>query len=86
MRMRNLERRVHLLLDEDRYRKLEVEAKLRHVSVAAVIRDAIDRMPSDLDRRRQAMEAILAAPGMPVPDDPMDIRRELDEAHDRVPR
>ena len=86
MRMRTLERRVHLLLDEERYRKLEVEAKHRHLSVAAVIRDAIDRMPSDLDRRRQAMEAFLAAPPIDVPDDPLDIRRELDEAHDRVPR
>jgi hypothetical protein len=86
MHMRNLERRVHLLLDEERYRKLEVEAKHRHVSVAAVIRDAIDRMPSDADRRRRAIEFVLAAPPTPVPDDPRELRRELDEAHDRVPR
>jgi hypothetical protein len=70
MRMRNLERRVHLLLDESRYRKLEVEARARRVSVAQVIRDAIDRMPSDLDRRRRAIDALLAAPPMDVADDP----------------
>jgi hypothetical protein len=86
MRMRNLERRVHLLLDEERYRKLEREAKHRHVSVAAVIREAIDRLPSDADRRRRAIEEILAAPPIPVPDDPRELRRELDQAHDRVPR
>jgi hypothetical protein len=84
--MRNLERRVHLLLDEPRYRKLEVEAKMRHISIAAVIRDAIDRLPSDADRRRRALDAFLAAEPMPVPDDPQDLRRELDEAHDRLPR
>ena len=86
MRMRSLERRVHLLLDEPRYRKLEVEAKVRHISIAAVIRDAIDRLPSDADRRRRALDAFLAAEPMPVPDDPQDLRRELDEAHDRLPR
>lgn len=86
MRMRNLERRVHLLLDEPRYRKLEVEAKARHISVAAVIRDAIDRLPSDLDRRRAAIDVLLAAPPMHVPDDPQDLRREIDEARGRWPR
>lgn len=86
MRMRNLERRVHLLLDEPRYRKLEVEAKARHVSIAAVIRDAIDRLPTDRDTRRAAMIDFLeAADQIPVPDDPADLRRELDAAHDRVP-
>ena len=83
--MRNLDRRVHLLLDESRYRKLEVEAKSRHVSIAALIREAIDRLPSDLDRRRQAIDAVLAAEPMEVPADPADLRRELDEAHDRSP-
>jgi hypothetical protein len=86
MRMRTLERRVHLLLDEPRYRRLEIEAKSRHVSIAAVIREAIDQLPTDADRRRRAIDAFLAAEPMPVPDDPQDLRRELDEAHDRIPR
>lgn len=83
MRMRNLDHRVHLLLDERRHRKIAIEAKRRNVSVAAVIRDAIDRMPASDDIRRSAMAFVLAAPPMPVPDDPADLRRELDAEHDR---
>jgi hypothetical protein len=84
MRMRNLERRVQLLLDDARYRKVSSEAERRGVSVAAVIRDAIDRVPTNVERRRQAIEAVLAAPPMPVPADPADLRDELDAAHDRL--
>lgn len=83
MRMRNLDRRVHLLLDERRHRKIAIEAKRRNVSVAEVIRDAIDRMPVSDDIRRTAIEFVLAAPPMPVPDDPADLRRELDAEHER---
>lgn len=84
--MHMLERRVQILLDEGRYRKVENEARRRRTSVAAVIRDAIDELPteSDLERRRASLDAILAAEPMPVPSDPGDLRRELDEAHDRV--
>jgi len=84
MRMRNLERRVHLLLDEPRYRRVAREASRRGVSVAAVIREAIDRMPSDRDMRRDAIAAILDAGPMPVPKDPADLRRELDSDRDRI--
>jgi hypothetical protein len=83
MRMRILERRVHLLLDESRYQKLAREAERRKISVAAVIRDAIDQQPPDADGRRAAIAEILAAEPMPVPADPTDIRRELDAAHTR---
>jgi hypothetical protein len=83
--MRMLDRRVPLLLDAKRYQKVKGEARRRGVSVAAVIRTAIDRLPEegDWERRRAALEAILAAEPMPVPEDPADLRRELDEAHDR---
>ncbi len=81
--MRNLDHRVHLLLDEPRHRKIAIEAKRRNVSVAAVIRDAIDRMPASDDIRRSAIAFVLAAPPMPVPDDPADLRRELDAEHER---
>jgi hypothetical protein len=84
MRMRSLERRVHLLLDEPRYRKVSAEADRRHVSVASVIRDAIDGMPEAADQRRAAIAAVLAAEPMPVPSDPLDLRRELDAARERV--
>jgi hypothetical protein len=83
MHMRNLERRVQLLLDESRYRKVADEAKRRRVSVASVIRDAIDEMPADADRRRAAIARILAARPMTVPTDPAEIRRELDGARER---
>jgi hypothetical protein len=75
---------VHLLLDERRYQRVAREASRRGSSVAAVIRDAIDRLPTDADARREAVAAILAADPMPVPADPMDLRREIEEAHDRV--
>jgi hypothetical protein len=80
-----LNRRVQLLLDEERYGKLEAEARRRGTSVAAIIRTAIDQIPHEEDwpRRREALLAILRAEPIPVPDDPADLRRELDEAHDR---
>lgn len=83
MRMRNLDRRVHLLLDEPRHQKVAIEAKRRNVSVAEVIRDAIDRMPTNDDVRRAAIDFILAAEPMPVPDDPSELRRELAVEHER---
>lgn len=81
--MRNLERRVQILLDEPRYRKVTGEAERRRVSVAAVIREAIDRLPADADLRRSAVIQILAAVPMPVPADPHELRRELDAARAR---
>jgi hypothetical protein len=83
--MHMLDRRVQILLDGRRYQKVEEEARRRRTSVAAVIRSAIDQLPGERDweRRRAALEAILAADPMPVPDDPADLRKELDDAHDR---
>lgn len=83
MRMRILERRVHILLDEPRHRKVSAEAQRRNISVATVIREAIDQLPESHDRRRQAIGRILDAEPMPVPTDPRDLRRELDAAHER---
>jgi hypothetical protein len=83
MRMHTLDRRVHLLLDANRYRKVSNEARRRQVSVATVIRDAIDRLPADDDRVADAVERILAAAPMPVPADPRALRQELDEARRR---
>lgn len=82
MHMRNLDRRVQLLLDEPRYRKLEGEARRRRISVAAVIREAIDRLPDDAEQRRAAIAEVLRAESMPVPQDPAGLRRELDAAHE----
>lgn len=76
--------RVHLLLDDERYRRVTSWARERNTSVSAVIRDSIDRTVPDVRSRREAAwRRIEAAEPMPVPDDPADLRRELDEARDR---
>ncbi|TAK20444.1 MAG: antitoxin [Chloroflexota bacterium] len=72
--------RMQLLLDEDRHRRLARVARSRGVSMSALVREAIDAISDTDDSRRRAIEAILAAPPIPVPDDPADLRRELDEA------
>lgn len=77
------DRRLQILLDDDRYERIAEAARDRGVSVAAVIRDAIDRgVPVSRARRRSAGEAILAARGGPVPDVD-DLRAELADMHNR---
>ncbi|HEV2954349.1 MAG TPA: antitoxin [Candidatus Dormibacteraeota bacterium] len=83
-----LDHRLQILLDHERFEKLSKVAQIRGLSVAAVIREAIDRaVPSaeELVRRETALTALLAAPPIPVPDDPALVRHELDQAHDRLP-
>lgn len=76
-----LTHRLHILLDEDRWQRLDREATRRKVPVAAVVREAIDvALPAgDVDARRSAADALLRAEPMDVPDDPADLKRELDE-------
>ncbi|MFN2520854.1 MAG: antitoxin [Candidatus Limnocylindria bacterium] len=78
-------RRVQLLLDERRFQRIAGDARRRKVSVATVIREAIDAAASrsDDDARASAARDILAAPRMPVPD-PEELRRELDDIRERV--
>jgi hypothetical protein len=79
-----LERRLQILLDEARYQRVAAEARHRGVSVASVIREAIDRaLPASSPRRRAAARRILDAPDMPVPPDPSELRAELDELRGR---
>jgi hypothetical protein len=65
--MSMLNRRLQVLLDEPRYRRLEAAARRRRVSVATVVREAIDR---DLEvpamGRSAAGRRFLDAPPMPV--------------------
>ncbi|MFP5343314.1 MAG: hypothetical protein ACLGIJ_10390 [Candidatus Limnocylindria bacterium] len=78
------ERRLQLLLDRDRYERVAAQARRRRVSVAMVIRDAIDiALPVDIEARQAAYEAIIGADPMAL-GSPDDLRHELDEAHDRV--
>jgi hypothetical protein len=76
-------RRLHLLVDEERYRRLEAKARERGVSVARIVREAIDAaLPGDADRRRAAGKRILRAEPMPVPD-PADLKKELEGVRSR---
>jgi uncharacterized membrane protein len=76
-------RRLHILLDDERYGRVAATAHRRGVSVAAVIREAIDRgLPAAADATREAaLRTIFAAQAMDVPHDPTDLRAELDAAH-----
>ncbi len=66
-----LDRRLQLLLDEERYERVARLAAERGSSVAAVIREAIDRgLPSPDRQRATAARRILDAEPMPVPDVP----------------
>ena len=82
--MHTLDRRVQILLDKERYDRVAREARRRGVPVAALIREAIDRvLPVSDARRRAAVRTILSAEPMPVPD-PDELRREIASAHDRA--
>lgn len=74
------DRRLQVLLDDRRYRRLRAEARARHASVGALVREAIDRTyPVSLERKRAAAKAILAAPPMEVPLDLRALKAELEE-------
>jgi hypothetical protein len=56
--------RTQVSLTEEQMRRLRHEARRRHVSLAAVIRDAVDRVVPDEDHtRRGRVETLLAAAG-----------------------
>jgi hypothetical protein len=80
-----LDRRLQILIDDGRYRRLEAVARERRLSVAAVIRDAIDAaLPADLAKKERAAAALLAAEPMPVPDTVEELKAEIDEARSRA--
>jgi hypothetical protein len=73
-----LDHRLQILLDEGRYARITTIARERGVSVATVVREAIDRGVADpSDSRRSAGRRILQAPDMVVPD-PAGLGKELD--------
>jgi predicted DNA-binding ribbon-helix-helix protein len=80
---RMLGHRFQILLDDERYERVTALARDRKVSVATVIREAIDRgLPAPQRRREAAALRILAAEPMPTPE-PAELRAELDEARGR---
>lgn len=83
--MSMLDRRLQVLIDEDRWARLEREAGRRGVSVAVLVREAIDeRFPGDAETRRAALQAVLDAAPMDVPD-PDGLRAELEALRSRPP-
>jgi len=75
-----LTHRLQLLLDEERYERVQALARQRGTSVATVIREAIDRgLPATQRRRSAAARRILAAEPMPV----ADLLAELDDLRGR---
>ncbi len=81
--MSMLTRRLQVLIDDERHRRLEAEAARRGVAVAVLVREALDAAyPTTADERRAAADRILAADPMPVPD-VAELRRELEELRGR---
>jgi predicted DNA-binding protein len=61
--------RLQILLDDERHERITVAAQQRGVSVAVVVREAIDRgLPVAENRRQAAARNLLSAPDMDVPD------------------
>lgn len=86
-----MSRRLQLLLDEERYQRVAAKAKKERLSVAAVIRDAIDESlvgNDDSARRKEAWEKLqeLAEEPFDYPEgwDAMDDIREAREERARV--
>jgi hypothetical protein len=74
----SLDHRLQILLDDERHRRLVQVAQERGVSVATIVREAIDRgLPAPESRRRAAAGRVLEAPDMPVPDRD-ELREELE--------
>jgi len=81
-----LSRRLEIFLDEDRHRRLAEVADERGVSVATVVREAIDRgLPDRAGRRREAGRRLLDAPDMSVPE-PEELLDELEGLRGRHAR
>jgi len=79
-----LDRRLQILLDEERHDRLVAVARSRGVSVATVVREAIDRglQAPDGQRREAARRLLDDASDMEVPD-LEGLRSELDALRGR---
>jgi hypothetical protein len=81
--MSMLDRRLQVLIDKGRWSRLEQEAGRRGVSIGTLVREAIDeRFPGDAEERRAALQAILDAGPMDVPE-PKQLRAELEAIRSR---
>lgn len=82
--MSMLSRRLQVLIDEDRYNRLSRHALAQGMSIATLVRNAIDTTYPAVDpARARAARAVLEAEPMPLPDDPEEFEREVREAHEK---
>jgi Ribbon-helix-helix protein, copG family len=82
MSMALMTRRLQILLDEDRYARLERQAQRRGTSVATLVREAIDTaFPVGGLTRAEAAQRILDAEPIPVDDWPM-LKQEIEEMYE----
>jgi hypothetical protein len=79
----SLEHRLQILIDDERHDRIVRAARERGVSVATVVREAIDRgVTGPSTRRLAAGRRLLSAPDMPVPE-PQELRTELEALRGR---
>jgi hypothetical protein len=79
----SLEHRLQILIDDERHQLIVQRARERGVSVATVVREAIDRgVTGPSARRLAAGRRLLAADDMPVPE-PRELRAELEALRGR---
>lgn len=79
----SLDHRLQILIDDERHRRISAAARERGVSVATIVREAIDRGLANPDaRRRAAGQRLLDAADMAVPG-PAGLRAELDALRSR---
>jgi hypothetical protein len=73
----SLEHRLQVLLDDERHSRITAAARERGVSVATVVREAIDRgLAGSAARRQAAGRRLLEASDMDVPG-PAELKAEL---------
>jgi hypothetical protein len=79
-----LTRRLQVLIDDERYERLKAQSERTGVPIGEIVRRAIDRaLPATAERRREAIDRFLAAEPIPVPDDPADLKKEIQAMHER---
>jgi hypothetical protein len=82
MNMSALTRRLHILLDEDRYARLKRVARRRGASIATIVREAIDAaFPDEGPNRSEAARRILDAEPIPVSDWPL-LKKEIEQMYE----
>ena len=80
----SLTHRLQILLDDERHERLQALARERGVSVATIVREALDRgLPSPEARRRAAAASLLAVDPTGPGDDPEQLVAELEALRGR---